>query len=160
MTADGRIYGIDRDDNVYTREGRDGKWVQIEGKLRFLRVTPGGRVWGINSEKFLFTLDGPSGKLEVLNDKFNFLDLGPNGLIWGLGLDTFLYIKKGLEGSWNKINESEKTARFRILENGRAWIIKENGDVFTIKNEKGVLEKVSMSLRSLWGPDFSRVSQS
>ena len=150
---------FDRDDNIYTREGLNGKWLQIEGKLRFLRVTPGGRVWGINSEKRLFTLDGPSGKLEVFNEKFNFLDLGPNGLIWALGLDTCLYVKKGLEGSWNKINDSENTARFRILENERGWIIKENGDVYTIENEKGTLEKVSMSLRNLWGPDFSRVSQ-
>lgn len=44
-----RIWGVDSTDQVWTREGINGKWQKVDGCLKQIAVGPDGRVWGVNS---------------------------------------------------------------------------------------------------------------
>jgi hypothetical protein len=45
---DGRIWGVNSADQIWTRNGINGQWQLIEGALKWISVGIDGRVWGVN----------------------------------------------------------------------------------------------------------------
>ncbi len=46
--TDGRIWGVNPDNQIFTRTGVEGEWKQIDGWLSQIAVGFDGRVWGVN----------------------------------------------------------------------------------------------------------------
>lgn len=46
---DGRIWGVNSSDQIWTRPGVNGPWQKIDGSLKHVSVANNGRVWGVNS---------------------------------------------------------------------------------------------------------------
>ncbi len=70
--ADGRVWGVNSKDQIYTREGVNGTWRQIEGNLKQVHVSASGRVWGVNSINDIYTRPGVEGTWQKI----------PGNLIW------------------------------------------------------------------------------
>ncbi len=48
------MWGVNSNDDIYTRPGVYGNWQQIPGKLVDISAHPNGEVWGINSQNQVY----------------------------------------------------------------------------------------------------------
>lgn len=46
---DGRVWGVNEFNQIFTRPGVDGGWLQVDGSLRYITAGLDGRIWGINA---------------------------------------------------------------------------------------------------------------
>ena len=66
VSADGQhVWGVNENDEIYYRFGKDGKWEKIDGRLTQISVSADGQhVWGVNKDDDIFYRFGKNGKWE------------------------------------------------------------------------------------------------
>jgi len=56
--ADGSVWGVNSNDDIYKLNADGSTWTQIEGKLKHIDVGPDGNAWGVNSAGGIYRWDG------------------------------------------------------------------------------------------------------
>ena len=66
----GRVWGVTKANNVYTRLGLEGEWQKIVGKqLKNISVGQDGRVWGLDLSGDIYTRLGVNGSWQKIKGK-------------------------------------------------------------------------------------------
>merc|ERR1711939_534213 len=58
----GHVWGVNRNDDIFYRNGVGGRWKHIAGKLKQISVGSSGRVWGVNRNDDIFYRNGAGGR--------------------------------------------------------------------------------------------------
>jgi len=56
--ADGSVWVVNRDDNIYRLNSDGNSWTNIPGKLRHIDVAPDGNAWGVNGDGNIYRYNG------------------------------------------------------------------------------------------------------
>ena len=82
--ADGRVWGVNSADQIWTRAGVDGTWQLIDGALKQIAVGVDGRVWGVNSADQIWTRPGVDGAWQLIDGGLKNIAVGVDGRVWGV----------------------------------------------------------------------------
>lgn len=82
--VDGRVWGVNKADQIWTRPGVDGAWQLIDGALKQIAVGIDGRVWGVNSADQIWTRPGVDGAWQLIDGGLKQIAVGTNGRVWGV----------------------------------------------------------------------------
>ena len=63
---EGRVWGVNSADQIWTRPGVNGTWQLIEGALKWVSVGIDGRVWGVNSADQIYTRLGVNSTWQLI----------------------------------------------------------------------------------------------
>lgn len=127
--ADGRVWGVNSADDIWTRDGVNGTWVQIDGKLKHISVGFDGRVWGVNSADDIWTRDGVNGNWQHIPGKLKNISVAADGRVWGTNSFDEIYTRSGVNGDWRLIPGYLKW--ISATNNGSVWGVNRNDDIFT-----------------------------
>lgn len=91
---EGRVWAVNSDMNIYTRNGINGPWTRIAGGLKQLSVGVDGRVWGVTGCDYpcvcdkVCTIAGPDDLPQTIDGQpLKHISVGTDGRVWGINGD-------------------------------------------------------------------------
>ncbi|XP_025104985.1 lectin L6-like isoform X1 [Pomacea canaliculata] len=78
-------------------------WVQLDGCLKHVTVSPYGAIWGVNHYNFIYFRDGispqnPAGtSWQMVDGKLTQISAGPSG-VWGVNANDDIFYREGTYG--------------------------------------------------------------
>jgi hypothetical protein len=116
-----RVWGLNRNDDVFYREGINGTWRQINGKLSLISVARDGRVWAVNSNEDVYTrdnVDEMGNWLKIEGGKFKFIYAGAgDGGVYAITSKDDIFYREGVEGTSRQIEG--KLKQLSVLPDGK-----------------------------------------
>lgn len=99
------VWGVNSRDDIYYREGKDGSWQHIGGKLVHISVNgrKGEFVWGVNRNDDIYFREGLQGVWQHVGGKLRQVSVGQSGAVWGVNRDDNIYYRNGFNGQWQGI---------------------------------------------------------
>jgi hypothetical protein len=67
VSVNGRVWGVNAANMVWTRNGVSGSWFAIDGAFKKITVGIDGRVWAINEADQIWTHPGINGAWRIIN---------------------------------------------------------------------------------------------
>jgi hypothetical protein len=72
------VWGVNRARNIFTRNGVNGKWVQVDGALEHVTIARDGVVWGVNKEHTVYFRNGEHDVWHPIDGKVTKVSAGNN----------------------------------------------------------------------------------
>jgi uncharacterized protein YjbJ (UPF0337 family) len=139
------VWGVNSNDDIYTREGVNGSWRQIEGKLKNISVGQDGRVWGVNSNDDIYTREGVNGSWRQIDGKLKNISVGQDGRVWGVNSIDDIYTREGVNGSWRQIDG--KLKQIHVTKSGTVWGVNSKDSIYTREGANGSWRQIEGALK-------------
>jgi hypothetical protein len=100
-----RVWGLNRNDDVFYREGINGTCQQINRKFSLISVARDGRVWAANSKEDVYTREGVDemGNWQKIDGKFKFIYAGGVGGVYASTSKEDIFYRESVEGTRRQI---------------------------------------------------------
>jgi hypothetical protein len=145
---DGRIWGVDGANQVWTVGALNGTWQLKDGSLKQVAVGSDGRVWGINNADQVFTRAGVSGSWQPISGTFQHVSVSPNGIVYGVSGNQ-LWTRAGVDGTWKLLDASVQVQQTSVGGDGRVWAVDRFEQVWTRGGVSGAWQKIRGSFRQI-----------
>lgn len=86
--ADGAVWGLDSNQNIFSYDSSTGQFVQVPGALTQIAVGNAAAVWGLNAQGLIFRWDASNGSWTYIPGFLNQITVGADGDVWGLSANT------------------------------------------------------------------------
>jgi len=107
--ADGAVWGIDPNQNIFTWDSTTGQFVQVPGALTQIAVGNANAVWGINAQGLIFRWDSSSQNWTYIPGFLKRIAVGADGDVWGFNQDRQVWHYDQQAQTWDFIPTSYLT---------------------------------------------------
>merc|ERR1712238_532039 len=99
------VWGVNSADYIYYRNGKNGSWINIGGRLKQVEVSrDGSHVWGVNSGDYIYYRNGKNGSWINIGGRLKNVSVSCDGShVWGVNSAGYIYYRNGKYGSWINI---------------------------------------------------------
>ena len=100
------VWGVDIENNVYSRNGVNGSWTKVDGKFKQVSVSADGSdLWGVNTSDEIYYRNGKDGNWIRIAGHLKQVSVSDDGNhVWGVNSADHIYHRHGASGSWKKID--------------------------------------------------------
>jgi hypothetical protein len=152
-----RVWGIAPNGTIWTLDGHDGTWQNIEGVLKQVSVASSGRVWGVSSDDRVWTRDGVDGKWDEpdYRARMKWVSTNIDDRVWGVNADNQVFTRDGVDGTWQVIEGL--LTQLSVADDGRVWGVAPNGTIWTRDGVDGIWQNIEGGLKQISVADGGRV---
>jgi virginiamycin B lyase len=101
--ADGTVWGLDSNQNIFTWDSSTSQFIQIPGQLTQIAVGNANAVWGINAQNQIFRWDAANQSWTYILGSLIQIAVGADGDVWGVNADQQVYHYNQQAQSWDYI---------------------------------------------------------
>ena len=95
ISSGSSIWGVNSNDDIYTRRSWESRWTQVSGKLMNVAVSNKGRVWGVNRQGKIYRRTGSS--WQEISGGAKQVSVGESG-VWIVNGNHDIYYRSGTFG--------------------------------------------------------------
>ena len=90
----GHVWGVNSANDIYYRNGVNGNWRRIGGKLKHVSVSNDGKhIWGVNSNDHIYYRNGMNGNWRRIPGGLKQVDAMSGGHVWGVNSANDIYYR-------------------------------------------------------------------
>lgn len=130
----GDVWGVNSGDNIYYRNGVNGNWQHIGGKLKYVSVggDSGQFVWGVNVNNDIYFRAGLGGGWQHIGGKLMQIEVDNGGVVQGVNGNHNIYTRNGVGGGWQLLGGLLK----HVAAGAVVWGVNSNNQIY--HNNDGV----------------------
>lgn len=134
------VWGVNRNEDIYWRQGMAGSWQKVGGKLVHVSVNgkDGEYVWGTNRNDDIYFRSGLRGQWKHIGGKLTQISVGQRGHVWGVNRADNIYYRNGVNGQWKGIGGKLVYVSVGGPNGEYVWGVNRNDDIYY---RNGVLGK-------------------
>lgn len=145
--ADGSIWGLNSNGNIFTFNLQTQSWTQVPGALTEIAVGSANSVWGLNSAGQVYRWDAGTPGWDVIPGNLSHIAIGADGDFWGINSAGEIYQFNNQLQTWQQIPGSltQISAGF----DGAIWGLNYVNSVYRFNPGTGLFEQVPGSGSSI-----------
>ncbi|PVD26568.1 hypothetical protein C0Q70_14245 [Pomacea canaliculata] len=145
------VVGVNSENEILYRKDIKGQnptgldWVQLDGRLKHVTVSPNGAIWGISPDNLVYFRDGisvqnPAGtSWQQVDGSFTQISAGPSG-VWGVNANDDIFYREGTYGGHVTVG-----SRWTQVEGKLAYITSGSGVVLGVDREEKTYRRTEIS---------------
>lgn len=99
--ADGAVWGIDPQHNIFDWDSSTSQFVQTPGQLTQIAVGNANAVWGLNAQELIFRWDAARQTWDYIPGALKQIAVGGDGDVWGVNDDSIVWHYNQQAQTWD-----------------------------------------------------------
>ncbi|HEX3684279.1 MAG TPA: tectonin domain-containing protein [Bryobacteraceae bacterium] len=128
--ADGAVWGLDSNQNIFTYDPGAGQFVQVPGALTQIAVGNANAVWGLNAQGLIFRWDPNTQDWTYIPGFLKQIAVGADGDVWGLNASAQVWHYNRQAQAWGYVD----TSQISIYQGVTRLAVGNDGAVYALVN--------------------------